>query len=268
MSSWPKFSWVMPNGWLPIFISLAMTLVMCSVANAKDNHLKALACQDCHLAGDSATPQNAHQLVATQEQLCGRCHDKILLVSHPSGFRPNRTIPAEYPLDSRGYITCSTCHLAHGNGRLLMRNDTHGRELCLSCHDMAFFERMVDGGLLVQNRGHMGHQEMVSEELMLDSYTANCTSCHSRTVRIGRIGPSQISHLLAHGPTTMPHPIGFIYVGDQSLRHRPRSELDKRLILPDGRLSCVTCHRVYDDGHGSLVMSNEGSALCFQCHDI
>ena len=51
-------------------------------------------------------------------------------------------------------------------------------------------------------------------------------------------------------------------------RYRETSKLDKNMVMPDGKLSCVTCHQAYSNTHGSLAVTKSGSALCYQCHNI
>jgi predicted CXXCH cytochrome family protein len=266
VSGWIRDRWPLVSGCLLIIGGLALGFY--SVVGAKEDHYGALACQDCHLAGGAVTTENAHQLVGSQEALCGGCHEKALLISHPSGFQPDRQIPVEYPLDWKGDVTCSSCHLVHGNSPMLMRGDKRGRELCLACHELGFFDRMADGGLSIQNGGHLGREELESAAMRLDAYSAHCISCHEDTVQTGGIGTRYTEYLMAHGLSTMKHPIGFSYGASSGRQYRPLGALDERLVLPEGKLSCVTCHQAYGEGHGKLVMSNRGSALCYQCHNI
>ena len=46
------------------------------------------------------------------------------------------------------------------------------------------------------------------------------------------------------------------------------TKLSKKILLPMGLVSCVSCHEGYSQNHGKLVISNAGSALCFACHDL
>ncbi|TAN50389.1 MAG: hypothetical protein EPN21_09090, partial [Methylococcaceae bacterium] len=89
-------------------------------------------CISCHLAGIDTTAANAEKLVASQEQLCGRCHDNTMQMSHPSGFAPapGKTIPAAYPLDWKGELTCSTCHKVHSDAPDKLRNAARRRYMC------------------------------------------------------------------------------------------------------------------------------------------
>ena len=93
-------------------------------------HQGAMACEACHLAGKAVTRDQAHLLVASQEKLCGNCHQATAQVSHPSGLLPRNKLPADYPVDWKGDLTCSTCHEVHGKNPGILRGDRRGRELC------------------------------------------------------------------------------------------------------------------------------------------
>ena len=173
------------------------------------SHPVNMECQECHLAGLSVTKKNAYQLVASQEELCSGCHENAMRVSHPSGFPAMRVIPAEYPVDWKGDITCSTCHTVHGFGPGLMRGAKAGRALCLSCHDRDFFIRMADEGVSIQQKGHLAQTINIPDNL-IDLYSLNCMSCHDNN-RLGPAGTKYEGVVLAHSESTMKHPIGFVY---------------------------------------------------------
>ena len=99
-----------------IIISLFLVIISLLfnvTGKAKIGHLQQESCSDCHLTSGTVKSENAHKLISTQELLCKRCHPKELVVSHPTGFVPNRNIPALYPLDWKGELTCSSCHDIH-----------------------------------------------------------------------------------------------------------------------------------------------------------
>jgi len=266
-------------GWIklqPVIKGILLTICLCmgliyglpTFVNAQNKHLNSTACQSCHLAVGKVTPGNAYQLIDTQEHLCAECHADALAVSHASGFQTNRTLPAEYPIDWKGDLTCSSCHLVHSDNPGLMRGHKRGKELCLACHDIEFFYRMADGGISIQNEIH---QTQSSDSFMsfIDSYSQHCIGCHVDSVRnTSNFTGEETDYVLAHGSTTMPHPIGLQYDASAKNRYRGSHELSEKIKLPDGKLSCITCHQAYDENHGSLVMSNKGSALCFQCHNL
>ena len=116
------------------------------------------ACENCHLGGDRTTPDTASMLLTSQEQLYGQCHPDALQLSHPSGFAPppGYTIPASYPLDWKGDLTCSTCHEVHGDLPGKLRGTARGRDFCIACHGQAFFDNMPDGGASLVQSGHLG----------------------------------------------------------------------------------------------------------------
>ena len=140
-------------------------------------HPVAMSCESCHLAGKAVTPEQAHLLLASQEKLCGTCHQTTKQVSHPSGFTPRSKLHDDYPLDWKGDLTCSTCHEVHGKTPGLMRGNRRGRELCLSCHESQFFVRMRDQGASMMETGHLDARSSGSGET-LDVYSQKCMECH------------------------------------------------------------------------------------------
>lgn len=231
-------------------------------------HLQKEDCAGCHLGGKDVTPQQANILIGTQEALCGKCHPTAIRVSHPSGFTPKNKPVDTYPLDWKGDLTCSTCHEAHGSKPGLMRGTKVGRDLCFACHDQAFFRNMRDGGASLMV-GHLG-RGADSGALVLDVYSRQCMECHGNTgdpritTRIDRNGVSR------HAASGVNHPVGVKYqdVASTSYGYRPRRTVEKNLLLPDGMVSCVSCHSGYQKEHGKLVVPMAKSALCFECHDI
>jgi len=57
-------------------------------------------------------------------------------------------------------------------------------------------------------------------------------------------------------------------VFDQSHSFKSKGSLPKEIWLPDGKLSCVSCHQPYKKEHGKLVVTNANSSLCLQCHSL
>lgn len=226
-------------------------------------------CQNCHLAAKLESldkPDQAHLLIASQEALCQNCHPKATQVSHPSGFAPKNRPPADYPLDWKGDLTCSTCHDIHGKTPGLLRGKRRGRELCLTCHEATFFSRMKDQGNSVTASGHLDAGGG-APALKLDSYSRQCMDCH------GNKGdnPTSIDRnsIVRHGVSSTNHPIGANYADAVKFGgYRPARQLSKRILLPGGLVSCVSCHEGYSKQHGKLVTPKLGSTLCYECHDI
>ena len=225
-------------------------------------------CAACHLAGDKADKKNAHQLLRSQEQLCGQCHKDALRLSHATGFTPTRALPADYPVDWKGDVTCSTCHEIHSEKIGLMRGEKRGKEFCLSCHTPAFFEAMLDAGTSIINGGHIDASAN-KELMMVDSFSLQCISCHSGQTDGGPPVAIDESGLVRHADGAVNHPIGRDY--DKSSRfggYRNKSTLSDVIFLPDGKVGCISCHQGYTQVHGKLVISNRASGLCFECHDL
>jgi predicted CXXCH cytochrome family protein len=109
-----------------------------------------------------------------------------------------------------------------------------------------------------------------------------CLSCHDGTIAIGATynGPLDTSEFVTGGANlgtnlSDDHPINFTY--DDVL-----ANLDSELTVPDsasavdpsgniplfdGKVQCATCHDAHDDTNGPfLVVNNNASALCLNCH--
>lgn len=259
MSSWRTllaavvFALVIPVSWV-------------SFANMpRDFHPQDTTCQTCHLASE-VTPDNAHQLVASQEHLCGECHSRAMKLSHPTGFRPARSLSEQYPLDWKGDITCSTCHEIHRGDKGLLRGAKTGREFCLACHTESFFSTMMDKGHSIQQLGHLSASSG-QVELALDPYSRQCMGCHMEN-QGGSSLKLDNSGVVRHGGGSANHPIGMRYSDAvaKGLYHKP-NRLNPRILLPEGKVACVSCHVGYSKNHGALVRSNVRSALCLECHD-
>lgn len=244
-----------------------LTGIAGELSAAQGHHPRNVACVDCHLAGPDAAPGNAQQLFASQEALCGRCHEHALTVSHPTGFNPRRELPAEYPLDWKGDITCSSCHDLRSRSDAMIRGTRRGRDLCFACHKQRFFSAMADEGASIESTGHLDARTR-SADLDLDRYSLQCLGCHSdksdaRSVSLDPRG------LVRHGPRSLNHPIGVRYTeAAQFGGYRPASQLKHNVLLPQGKVGCVSCHAGYSRDHGNLVVNNQRSALCFDCHDL
>lgn len=236
-------------------------------ANPVRHHPQTLGCSECHLAGENVTAENAHQLITSQERLCGDCHEREMAVSHPSGFQPSQPIPEEYPLDWKGDVTCTTCHDLNSPIPKMMRGNKTGKDFCLACHQPEFFSRMADWGLSIQRGGHLKRSKRPLP-VPLDSYSMHCMGCHEDQASGSSIDIDGRG-ILRHAGSAVSHPIGSDYIEVMTTKrgYHPPSRLNKKIMLPDGLVSCVSCHLGYSKKHGELVMSNNGSALCFECHN-
>jgi len=78
-----------------------------------------------------------------------------------------------------------------------------------------------------------------------------CLECHG--------GPSA-----SIGHADQNHPVEIIYPRAEP-GYVKRKSLDRRLLLIDGRLSCVTCHDAESPDH-ALVLPTGADGLCTACH--
>lgn len=248
-------------------------LVLCvagllyAAIGSRAGHPSGTGCGTCHIVGSDGELTQASKLVASQELLCVKCHERAVQLSHPSGFVPRRSLPAEFPLDWKGDLTCSTCHLTHGGEPGLLRGKKHGKEFCLSCHEPAFFRNMKDAGSSLVISGHLDVGR-ARGTVDIDAHSLHCLGCHAG----GHSGGGSVSvsrgGVLRHASGSAPHPIGRSY-RDASLRggfHPEHQLAQKKIVLSNGKISCVSCHEAYKKDHGKLVVSLNRSALCLSCH--
>lgn len=253
---------------LPVLLALlAISTTWILAASRGGFHPAGMACGDCHLGGKEVKPEQAHLLIASQEKLCGTCHQNMSQTSHPSGFAPRQAVNANYPLDWKGDLTCSTCHEVHGKISGLMRGTRRGKELCFACHDTKFFAQMRDQGESMMAPGYL--DSSLTARAQVDRYSLQCMGCHNGEgdSRMVSISPNMV---VRHNGASLNHPIGANY--DQISKfggsYRPVARLSKKILLPGGLVSCVSCHEGYSKIHGKLVLSNARSALCLECHNI
>jgi len=107
-----------------------------------------------------------------------------------------------------------------------------------------------------------------------------CLSCHDGSAAVdangGRAGEvfvpdagPQRPLIAAHRDLSSDHPIGVPYPDhDKNYRSRGEVEADGTVVLPEGRVECVSCHDVHNSFglEKLLVKSNDRSALCLTCH--
>ena len=234
---------------------------------AKKGHLAAEDCASCHLASDDINQKNAYLLVSSQEAICQGCHANSIQNSHPSGRKPDFKIPDEFPLDWKQELTCSSCHWIHRQPGHMNRSELLAKAYCLACHEEAFFERMLDGGTSVIGFAHIQADGAGAESGFLDDVSIQCMGCHAKFD--GKLNIVLAERGIVRHSGSGSHPIGAQYESFARLSdYRPRIMLNKKMQFPDGKIACTSCHISYGEKHGDLVMSNAGSALCVECHDI
>ena len=123
---------------------------------------------------------------------------------------------------------------------------------------------MKDGGISILLSGHIDARESLVGDV--DSFSIQCLVCHENQTDSLRV---QISNnVIRHSENKFVHPVGMEYEKSTSFGgYHPAMSLPPQVQLPDGKVSCITCHESYSDNHGQLVMDNSGEKLCFTCHD-
>lgn len=242
-------------------------LLHATLSGSGQTHLQKEECGSCHLAGKNIAAGQAGMLIGSQEALCGKCHPTAIRVSHPSGFTPVNKPVDTYPLDWKGDLTCSTCHEVHGSSAGLMRGTKSGKEFCFACHEATFFRKMRDGGASLMV-GHLARGVDAGAPL-LDVYSRQCMECHGQSADPRLVTTIDRKGVARHAGSKVNHPVGANYQKSAAFGgYLPRRVVEKKLVLPDGMVSCVSCHQAYKKDHGKLVVSNAQSRLCYECHDI
>ncbi len=256
-----------------IFLFIVLLAAIASVMSGvvfpiKVKHLADERCESCHLTeSGKVTRANASKLMASQETLCAQCHEDAIKMSHPSGFIPGRMLPAAYPLDWKGELTCSSCHETHGTSPGLMRGDKRNKDMCLACHDKNFFYQMKDSGISILRSGHLNATKAELDSIDLDRYSLDCLGCHGDTGESSQVAIGS-NAVISHSSGSANHPIGRSYAEAFAKGgYRPQGMMSKNVWLPDGKISCISCHDGYTRKHGKVIVPSRGAGLCFECHD-
>ncbi|MCK4658260.1 MAG: cytochrome c3 family protein [Phycisphaerae bacterium] len=219
-----------------------------------------------------------------QRRLADQLRNGPGVTNHPVGVVPSASmrIPADWPVGSDGAITCLTCHYQlpspSGASPPCLRDfDEDGAEpadFCLNCHHgnpertAETMHWMVVGVAHVKEDTHSDRRPG-----LLDADSRRCLECHdgvnaneaANTTPWNR-GPGCL------GDKRRNHPVGVRYSDrpspQRSVQLRPVALLPANVRLPDGQVSCVSCHDLYATDQRRLTVPIEGSALCFTCHDM
>jgi len=206
------------------------------------------------------------------------------VMNHPIGVIPSSSvqIPEGWPLDALGTLTCRTCHekLPSPTGsdgpnlRGRNRPSEDSLEFCTNCHDAGKQRGTLGMHWMAIGRAHVkpaGDRNTHSFGA-LDTASLQCLSCHDG------VTAQETGYTTAGGhgggrldDAARNHPVGIRYGTlrrDQGTRLRGVSSLPPQVRLPDGRVSCISCHNLYGNDAKLLSVPLEGSALCFSCHEM
>jgi predicted CXXCH cytochrome family protein len=249
-------------------------------------------CGDCHAMTPIKGKRETLRMTAPVRYLCSRCHSSHIenSLSHPVEMVPVSAIPpADLPLSWDGYMTCSTCHDIHAashdtllTGRGSLRRNVSGAELCSACHTASAGAAGSKGSTKHTAMMPLAHVNSKNMKFVpdtdlrggkIDKISKMCLGCHDGSVGSDVNAPVR-SGSWKHGGSFSSqdpqgsHPIGMKYRGAAKRGGlRPMGMLDRAIKLVDGRVGCPSCHDPYSKERAFLVMSNNGSRLCLQCHD-
>jgi predicted CXXCH cytochrome family protein len=162
---------------------------------------------------------------------CITCHP-LALPTHKKDSP--ESMSEDWPLD-KGSMTCLTCHNCTTGSCILRRSPP---ELCRVCHDC------TQGMACVIGVAHMG-----SSKNQLD-FIRDCQICHDGT--LGKeIGDP------------MDHTVNVDYQPNKDFK----TLRDRRVVLFDGKITCVSCHNPYSTTTARLIKDNTSSKLCLTCHN-
>jgi predicted CXXCH cytochrome family protein len=197
--------------------------------------------------------------------------------NHPVNVRPSTaiSIPTGWPLAANGTITCITCHegfpTAERFGAGTLRGDANSAAFCVSCHTERGPKTGAGMHWRAVSQAHPGSETAESRGLAGAAISHSCLECHDG------VSASDAGHETTDGRSggfvgdrSRNHPVGVHYPpsGTRGVEVplRPASLLPKSIRLPDGKVSCVSCHDVYGRGEHKLTVPIEGSRLCMTCH--
>jgi predicted CXXCH cytochrome family protein len=102
----------------------------------------------------------------------------------------------------------------------------------------------------------------------LDSFSTGCIACHN-----GLVSPQESLNFKNNPDSRMQmlsgkHPIGMDYARYAAANSTLRkvNELNPKLVLVGGKVSCVTCHDALNPEKNHLALNTSGQDLCLECH--
>ncbi len=267
--------------YLPVVLLIAFSA--CLVYSALQNNAHDFSdsqCVDCHAITPVKGKRETLRMTASVETLCRRCHKKSEdSLSHPVEMVPVTIVsPADLPLSWEGKMTCATCHDIHTashpgfDGRwYYLRRAVTGQAFCIACHrDSAIIQKKGDSHARDLGVAHMRFTEGTGGRI--DKVSLACMSCHDGALATKadvKTGTWRHGNALSSGYDAQgSHPIGVTY--RRAMKRGgliPLERLNPKIRLINGKIGCTSCHDIYSKLRKMLVLSNEGSRLCLECHD-
>jgi hypothetical protein len=203
------------------------------------------------------------------------------VMNHPVYVVPSRAvaIPAAWPLDHEGRMTCLTCHRAlpvagAANLRSALASSSDARPFCVNCHGVSATVSAATMHWQAIGRAHIGPDVSTGGRGrgILDASSRRCLGCHDGLTASepGYQTPGQAAGDV--GDRARNHPIGVAYPAAGKRRAevplRPAALLPRTISLPSGVVGCVSCHNLYNLESNHLTVPIEGSRLCLACHEM
>ena len=202
--------------------------------------------------------------------------------NHPVDVVPSSavTVPLGWPLSKGGAITCLTCHKAIPTDQDPQLRDPDYRPdvptaFCVNCHEPGDLSSGHNdhwrAGFSAHVQPHKTQNARNSGSI--DAQTRACMSCHDGASASESNNPTPETMGRSYaGDRRRDHPVGMDYrpekFVDGDVPLRPRATLPAEVQLPEGKVSCVSCHNIYADTDYMLTVPVRGSKLCLTCHDL
>ena len=167
----------------------------------------------------------------TDYKQCLSCHPRAL-PTHRRDVTTN--VPPGWPVGPDGRLVCLTCHDCSSGVCKLRKKKP---ELCKSCHDC------TQGMACMIQSAHLGNSRDIETQMN------DCLACHDG---------NQAKLAGADG-----HPINVLYLEKTGFNHLR----DRRIVIVNGKVTCISCHNPYRNTNERLVKSNQNSSLCLTCHN-
>jgi hypothetical protein len=136
-------------GTIILFLALLAVALVIPPSEASAVHQAAGEgrCLDCHawLPLNDSSPPFQEEVGPTCIGCHGDYHGKAKGLSHPVNISPSMAVPRDMLLDSKGRITCVTCHTFHtgykdaDGKKLFFLRRSMGKPFCYSCHKKPLF---------------------------------------------------------------------------------------------------------------------------------